>query len=156
MAAMKTANGTPKGAGTTQRRVILDAMASSPRFRTAQEVYSELRSAGIRVGLTTVYRHLQQLVEDGDVHALQLADRQTAYRLCSREAHHHLVCTECGQAAEIRGADLDEWVANEARSRGFSQVTHALEVFGLCPDCAQGKKKFGYPAAPAEDARGEI
>lgn len=136
MGSPRAATRTVKGAGTMQRRAILDAMASSPRFRTAQEVYSELRTSGSRVGLTTVYRHLQQLAENGDIHALQLADRQTAYRLCSHEAHYHLVCTECGQAVEIRGAGLDEWVANEARTRGYSQVTHAVEIFGLCPTCA--------------------
>lgn len=152
MSAMKTARGTSKSAHTAQRRVILDAMASSRKFRTAQQVYAELRSEGVTVGLTTVYRHLQQLVEDGDLHALQLADRQTAYRLCSREAHHHLVCTECGQAVEIRGADLNEWVANEARLRGFSRVSHAVEVFGLCPECAERPKKVH---ASAEGAEGE-
>lgn len=152
MSAMKTASGAPKSARTAQRRVILDAMASSHKFRTAQQVYSELRSEGIRVGLTTVYRHLQQLVEDGDVHALQLADRQTAYRLCGREAHHHLVCTECGQAAEIRGADLDEWVANEARMRGFSRVSHAVEIFGVCPACEEALKTG---ASSTEGTKGE-
>jgi Fur family transcriptional regulator, ferric uptake regulator len=152
MSAIKAANGATKSARTAQRRVILDAMASSGKFRTAQQVYSDLRSEGIRVGLTTVYRHLQQLAEDGDVHALQLADRQTAYRLCSREAHHHLVCRECGQAVEIRGADLDEWVASEARMRGFSRVSHAVEMFGLCPACVQATQSVH---ASTEGTEGE-
>jgi Fur family transcriptional regulator, ferric uptake regulator len=153
MRSPRTATRTVKGAGTMQRRAILDAMASSPRFRTAQEVYSELRASGSRVGLTTVYRHLQQLAENGDIHALQLADRQTAYRLCGREAHYHLVCTECGQAVEIRGASLAEWVANEARTRGYSQVTHAVEIFGLCPTCAATDAR--RPARLAAGAEGE-
>ena len=150
---MKPAGGISKSARTAQRRLILDAMAASPKFRTAQQVYSELRLEGIRVGLTTVYRHLQQLVEDGDVHALQLADRQTAYRLCSRDAHHHLVCTECGQGVEIRGTDVDEWVESEARQCGFSQVSHAVEIFGVCSDCSETPKTMRSSGEGAERER---
>jgi Fur family ferric uptake transcriptional regulator len=111
-------------------------MASSPCFRTAQEVHSQLKASGATVGLTTVYRHLQQLVDDGDLHALQLADRQTAYRLCGPEHHHHLVCTRCGSAVEIPGTEIDTWVRKEAAEQGFADVTHSVEVFGICPECA--------------------
>ena len=120
---------------TSQRTAVLDSLRGSGRFRTAQDIYSELRSGGARVGLTTVYRHLQKLADDGTIHAVQTADRQTAYRLCGPGSHYHLVCTGCGAGIEIADSDLDGWVEAEAARCGYSELSHRLEIFGLCPAC---------------------
>ena len=44
---------------------MLAALANLPGFRSAQEIYAELRRQGATVGLTTVYRHLQVMSEQG-------------------------------------------------------------------------------------------
>jgi Fur family ferric uptake transcriptional regulator len=124
------------GRGTTQRTAVLEALRSTDRFRTAQDLYSVLRADGARIGLTTVYRHLQKLADDGVIHSVQTTDRQTAYRLCSDTAHHHLVCKVCGAAIEIADKQLDSRISAEATRRGFADISHRLEVFGVCPECA--------------------
>ena len=126
-----------RGRSTSQYDAVLGVLGSSDRFRTAQDIYAELRSRGERIGLTTVYRHLQKLADEGVIHSLQTADRQTAYRLCSALPHHHLVCTRCGASIEIDGDEVDRWAQQEARRRGFSHVTHTLEIFGKCPSCSE-------------------
>jgi len=126
------------GRGTTQRSAVLATLGSSGRFRTAQEIYSELRQSGARVGLTTVYRHLQKLADSGVIHAVQTASRQTAYRQCSTTApHHHLICVGCGAGIEITGTEMDDWVESQAVRLGYSDVSHSLEIRGLCPACAR-------------------
>ena len=123
------------GRGTSQRTAVLDSLRGSGRFRTAQDIYSELRFRGARIGLTTVYRHLQKLADDGTIHAVTTTDRQTAYRLCGQGSHYHLVCTGCGVGIEIADAKLDDWVDAEATRRGYSDLSHRVEVFGTCPEC---------------------
>jgi Fur family ferric uptake transcriptional regulator len=126
------------GRGTTQRSAVLATLGSSGRFRTAQEIYSELRQSGARVGLTTVYRHLQKLADGGVIHAVQTASRQTAYRQCSTTApHHHLICVGCGAGVEIMGGEMDDWVESQAMRLGYKDVSHSLEIRGLCPACAK-------------------
>jgi Fur family transcriptional regulator, ferric uptake regulator len=126
-----------QGRGTTQRSAVLATLGSSGRFRTAQEIYSELRQSGARVGLTTVYRHLQKLADSGVIHAVQTASRQTAYRQCSTSApHHHLICEGCGAGVEITGGEMDGWVESQATRLGYTNVSHSLEIRGLCPACA--------------------
>lgn len=120
---------------TVQREALLRALSTSDRFRTAQAIYSELRSNGERIGLTTVYRHLQRLAEEGALHAVQMADRQTAYRLCGETRHHHLVCTSCGAGVELHDAEMDRWAQAEGARWDYSDVYHRVEVFGLCPAC---------------------
>jgi Fur family transcriptional regulator, ferric uptake regulator len=125
------------GRGTAQRSAVLATLRSSGRFRTAQEIYSELRQSGARVGLTTVYRHLQKLADSGVIHAVQTASRQTAYRQCSTTSpHHHLICVGCGAGVEITGSETDDWVESLAVRLGYTDVSHSLEIRGLCPACA--------------------
>ena len=95
------------------------------------------------MGLTTVYRHLQRLADEGVIHSVQMPDRQTAYRLCSADRHHHLVCTVCGAAVEFPGDELESWVEGDAERWGYSRVTHNVEIFGTCPACSRTAKGSG-------------
>ncbi|MCI0688945.1 MAG: transcriptional repressor [Sporichthyaceae bacterium] len=112
-------------------------LADTNDFRSAQELHAILRSRGERVGLTTVYRTLQALADAGQVDLLRSTDGETVYRRCSSEAHHHhLVCRKCGRTVEVEGPDVERWAEKVGASHGFVDVTHTVEVFGTCPDCA--------------------
>jgi Fur family transcriptional regulator, ferric uptake regulator len=59
-----------------------------------------------------------------------------AYRRCSRSHHHHLVCRSCGLAVEVTGPPVEAWAARVAAEHGFNEVSHDVEIFGQCADCA--------------------
>lgn len=127
----------PQRRTTRQRAAIARALDESDRFRTAQELYEDLRRAGDRVGLTTVYRELQTLAEAGDIDALTNPAGETMYRRCrSPHHHHHLVCRSCGHSEEVAGAEIEEWARRTAAGHGFSSVTHVAELYGVCETCA--------------------
>jgi Fur family ferric uptake transcriptional regulator len=89
------------------------------------------------VGLTTVYRHLQTLVDLGRVDMLRTTEGEALYRRCDTEHHHHhLVCRRCGKAVEVEGQAVERWAATVAAEHGFSDVDHTVEVLGTCGDCA--------------------
>jgi Fur family ferric uptake transcriptional regulator len=124
---------------TRQRAAIARALKDASGFRTAQELFDELRKAGERVGLTTIYRTLQSLAERGEVDVLRTEDGEAIYRRCTSENHHHhLVCTSCGLSVEIASADVERWAHQIAATHGFSAMTHTAEIFGLCGDCSRG------------------
>ena len=121
---------------TRQRRAVLAELGSSADFRSAQEIHDALRRGGEKVGLATVYRALQALAEGGDVDVLTHSG-ETAYRRCSdTEHHHHLVCRSCGRTIEVTGPAVERWATATAEKHGFSDVSHTLELFGTCADCA--------------------
>jgi Fur family transcriptional regulator, ferric uptake regulator len=123
---------------TLQRDAIARLLQSSDRFRTAQEIHLQLRSAGETAGLTTVYRHLQIFVDEGVVHTVRLDDRQIAYRWCGQSAHHHhLVCRRCGVSHEFIDAESERRIAQAVEIQGFTELDHNLDVFGVCPKCQQ-------------------
>jgi Fur family ferric uptake transcriptional regulator len=120
---------------TRQRAAVRAALEGHDGFMSAQQLHDALRREGESVGLTTVYRTLQSLADAGVVDSLVTDEGETVYRLCSTGHHHHLVCRECGCTVEIAGADVEAWADAMAKEHGFSDISHTLEVFGVCRDC---------------------
>lgn len=123
---------------TRQRTAVKAALDGRDDFMSAQQLHDLLRHQGESVGLTTVYRSLQGLAEAGEVDLLVTDDGETVYRRCSPEHHHHLVCRSCGRTVEITGPAVETWADAVALEHGFSDISHTLEVFGLCADCRSG------------------
>ncbi|MGQ0466521.1 MAG: Fur family transcriptional regulator [Sporichthyaceae bacterium] len=121
---------------TRQRAAVAAALASVDDFRSAQELHDLLKGRGENVGLTTVYRTLQTLAEQGEVDTLRTAVGESVYRRCSDGHHHHLVCRTCGRAVEVEGPAVERWADKIAAEHGFTEVSHTVEIFGLCPACA--------------------
>lgn len=119
-----------------------DALRDAGGFCSAQDVYARLRSDGGTVGLSTVYRHLQALVDDGVVDVIHRPDGEATYRFCGEAGdqrhHHHLVCRSCGRTEEIEGRAVERWAGEVARSHGYADVDHTVELFGRCPSCSGG------------------
>lgn len=119
-----------------RRDDVRAALAYSEGFRSAQDIYADLRSSGSKIGLTTVYRALQSLSESGDVDSLRTDDGESVYRACASTGHHHhLVCRSCGRTVEVSGPAVERWAQTVAGRHGFTDVTHTVEVFGTCSDC---------------------
>ena len=124
---------------TRQRAAVAAALDAVSDFRSAQELHDLLKGRGENVGLTTVYRTLQALAELGEVDTLRTADGESVYRRCSDGHHHHLVCRTCGRAVEVAGPAVERWADKVAVEHGFTEVSHTVEIFGLCPDCTARK-----------------
>ncbi len=123
---------------TSRREAVRRVLVRSDSFRSAQDIYADMRAEGAKIGLTTVYRALQALSESAEVDVLRTGDGETVYRACRTETHHHhLVCRVCGRTIEVAGPAVERWAEAVGREHGFSEVTHAVEVFGTCPDCAR-------------------
>jgi len=120
---------------TRQRRAITEALQGAADFQSAQDIHEILRSAGEKVGLATVYRTLQAMAEAGQVDVLQGAGGEASYRRCSDDHHHHLVCRSCGRTVEVTGPAVEKWADAVAREHDFAEVSHSLELFGICADC---------------------
>lgn len=123
---------------TRRQQAVRDALAESTGFRSAQDIYADLRADGSRIGLTTVYRALQALAQSGEVDVLRTDEGESAYRACvTDEHHHHVVCRHCGTTVEVEGPAVERWAERVGHEHGFVDVTHTVEVFGTCSKCAR-------------------
>lgn len=134
----RSGSGSTTHRATRQRALVAAALLDIDDFRSAQDLYELLRSRGEQVGLSTVYRTLQAMTEVGDIDVLVGSDGQSLYRRCgqSQGHHHHLVCRECGFTVEVTGPAVERWTNSIARSNDFTDVSHSLDIFGLCANCS--------------------
>ena len=121
---------------TSRRQAVRKVLAASTSFRSAQDIYAEMRASGAKIGLTTVYRALQALSDAGEIDVLRTDDGESVYRKCSTGHHHHLVCRACGRTVEIEGPAVERWAGTVADEHGFTDVSHTLEIFGTCAGCS--------------------
>lgn len=120
---------------TKQRTAILKALKNAQDFMTAQQLHDLLKADGESVGLATVYRNMQPLVDAGLVDVIITDSGEAIYRQCdTADHHHHLVCRECGATVEFLAPKLEDWAHEVAKKNGFSNVQHTMEIFGLCPE----------------------
>jgi Fur family transcriptional regulator, ferric uptake regulator len=117
---------------TRQRTAVLAALRVAPEPLSAQDLHAEL---GRTVGLATVYRTLQGLVDSGQVDVFRRDSGEALFRLCNPVHHHHLVCQRCGRVEEIDACEVEPWAARVGRRRGFSVTGHQADVFGVCANC---------------------
>lgn len=99
---------------TKQYTEMLAFMASVPgQQMTVQEIFEGMKNRGSRIGMTTVYRQLERLVEAGEVNRYVLdsnggalfeyIDRQTN---CHKPACFHCKCESCGRLIQIGRAHV--------------------------------------------------
>lgn len=120
---------------TRQRTAIEADIDRSDEFRSAQEVHASLVAGGDKIGLATVYRTLQAMVDEDALDSLRTDDGEIVYRRCSTGHHHHLVCRDCGRTVEVEGPAVERWADKVSAEHGFTDVSHTLELFGRCVDC---------------------
>src|SRR4051812_49750225 len=132
----------------TRRRAAAGAVSQAlDGSHGAQEVPARLRATGDPVGLSTVYRAVQSLADDGELDSLRTGSGEALYRRCSPQHHHHLVCRECGRTVEVAGPTVERWADRVAGEHGFADVSHTLEIFGTCAEC----RAAGTTVPPLEE-----
>src|SRR4051812_49594747 len=76
---------------TRQRESVRAVFQDLDGFHSAQEVHARLRAAGDPVGLSTVYRTVQSLADDGELDSIRTDSGEALYRRCSPPPPPHPV-----------------------------------------------------------------
>lgn len=116
--------------------LILELISTSSSFLSAQDIYLKLREQSYPVGLATVYRQLQVLLEKELIDSIKNNSGEIMYKQCrATNHHHHIICLICGNSEEIFAPEIETWAASEAQRLGYSELSHTLEIFGHCQKC---------------------
>ncbi len=119
---------------TRQRDLILRVVCTYPGHPSLQDVYRAARQQMPRIGLATVYRHLERLAREGVVRKVVLGDRVTRYDT-NIGKHYHIRCVECGRIDDLPMSFMDSINERISQSVGYQVLEHFLEVVGRCPAC---------------------
>jgi Fur family transcriptional regulator, ferric uptake regulator len=120
---------------TKPRIAIIAALEKSASPLTIERIYQDIGEASC--DLVTVYRCLSAFEAIGLVRRSYLHAGTCLYELTiDRPRHYHIVCKACNQSERVDYLSIDgmEQVLAE---RGYTQLSHVIEFFGVCPACQQ-------------------
>ena len=123
---------------TASRRGILDVLFEAGKPLTLQEIKDLATARGAGPDYATVFRMMALLERLHVVHKVSLQRSCSYFELHDPKKHYdHIVCTDCGKVVVIDiPCPLGETEQHIAEHYGFRNLTHSLEFFGKCPDCA--------------------
>jgi len=135
---------------TAGREAILGVLTKASKHLSAEDIYLKVRSMYPAIGLTSVYRTLEILVDMSLILKFDFGDGRARYELAegSRNSHHHhLICTDCKRVIDYTEFIDDEVELLRRTEKGLSDkydfkiTNHLIQFYGLCDKCA--KKKGG-------------
>jgi Fe2+ or Zn2+ uptake regulation protein len=121
---------------TEPRKLIVEALFENHGPFGAEELHEKFLKT--ECDLATVYRTLTSLELAKVLNRCDFGDGVARYELIDLEHahhHHHLVCTKCKKVEVIENCEIENTIDRFAKKRGFKEVSHRLEFFGLCPKC---------------------
>ena len=130
-----------KGYKTKQREKILEHIKDSmDKHITAAEIVAQLNEAGPAVGVATVYRYLDKLVELGYVRKYILDDKlgacyQYVHNNEDCDEHFHLKCVECGELFHISCDYMQGIDTHVLEHHGFRIDNTKTVLYGKCKSC---------------------
>ncbi len=135
---------------TPQRQLILQTLRQAGgRHLTADDVWTAVSKQYASLNRSTVYRVLETLTGIGLVRQTRLGSDSVHFEI-EGNAHHHLVCVECGQILEIPGAEVRPLARRLLDRHGFRVGDSLLTIEGLCGDCYEsGDASSSVPASAA-------
>lgn len=121
-----------KKRNTWQKEVILNVLKDNKVHPTINELYEIIKKEH-NIGKATVYRNINEMVEEGKVR--KLASNDIYHYDGNTTNHYHLVCKECNKIIDI----FDETVNNitqtiEKEQKIVIDQMHIV-IDGLCSLC---------------------
>jgi len=124
---------------TKQRVALLRAIMNSDDHPNAIELHIRSRDFEPTMALSTAYRTLATLAEQGIILRHEFVNMASRFELADRPHHDHLINVDTGEVFEFRSEKIERLQAEIAREMGIELVAHRLELYGrICSEKEEG------------------
>lgn len=121
---------------TPQRAMVLEAIYHSDGHLSVDEVHERVHQASPYVDLSTVYRTVMFLKQQGVIGELRLDGQPVRYEaIHSGHEHHHAVCATCGAMIDVASEDVEDLKDILDTNYGFAVNLVHLTLTGKCRRC---------------------
>ena len=127
------------GRMTEQRRSILEALEKLHSHPTAEELYDIVREKDPSLHISTVYRTLRWLEQEGLVQARVFDEdcRQERFDPSYSQEHYHFMCTACKKVIEFDTLLVNTIKAQFELHSGAEVELGSVVLYGLCSTCRE-------------------
>ncbi len=145
------------GRMTSQRRMILETLQCLGCHPTAEEIFAVVSRRDPSLHLSTVYRTLRWLEQEGLVSGRRFdeAERTERFDPVSPAEHHHFICTVCKNVIEFDHPLIEQVKTEFSRQNGARVANASLMIYGVCAACIQKEPEkyaddlsFNSPSEP--------
>ena len=119
---------------TGQRLAVLRAVSREPHV-TADAVAETVRAELGSISLQAVYDVLSVLVDVGLIRRIQPAGSPALFEARVSDNHHHVICRDCGRAADVDCAIGSAPCLTAADNKGYEIDEAEVIYWGRCPEC---------------------
>ena len=134
---------------TKQRANILEFIKSNKDIHiTADTIIEHFKNNGNPVGKATVYRYLENLVEENVIRKYIAEDNNHAacYQYIDDssecQTHYHMKCTKCGALMHLKCEELSEISSHILKEHNFKIDICKTVLYGLCGNCMSNENVF--------------
>lgn len=121
---------------TPQRKMILDTFLSFEGHVQIESLYKKILERDPSLGIATVYRTLNLLVDCELVEAHSFQNGKKTYERMFQVRHHdHLICTTCEKTIEFEHPLIEKYQVEICEAYGFTLKSHKMELLGICNKC---------------------
>lgn len=122
---------------TPQRREVIKAVLESHEHLTPAAIHERVENEHPGIGLVTIYRTLEILIELGLICEMHAGGSCRSYIMRRPyEHHHHLICADCGAVIDFTDCDL-----GGLERRPFGKKSYYVQLF-LRPVRCPGRDPF--------------
>jgi len=119
---------------TKQKDIIINCIKNHKEF-TINQIYKELKG---KVGLTTIYRKVDSLVEENKIKKYIGKDNITYYQYlceCDKDNHFYLKCDKCGNLEHVDCDCINELSEHINKNHEFEINKQNIVINGVCKNC---------------------
>tara|TARA_B100001057_G_scaffold498131_1_gene604230 strand:- start:588 stop:1019 length:432 start_codon:yes stop_codon:yes gene_type:complete len=118
---------------TEPRKALLQLLDGAPKPLSAEELHDALGAE--EFDLVTIYRNLDAFENAGIVNRIPTESGKSLYELNAEQHHyHHIICRKCHRTEKLDTCEIEK-LEKLASDLGYSEVTHVLELYGVCETC---------------------
>lgn len=118
---------------TVQKMKIMEYLMSTKSHPTAEAVYAEVSKDIPTISLSTVYRNLNAMADDGEILKFEVGNE--AHFDADISFHHHVYCKICKNVFDLHDKEIAAYIAENANIPNFRIESTNLIFVGKCFDC---------------------
>jgi len=125
---------------TAPREAVIAVIRQASRPLGIYELHSLARDQYPYLGLVTVYRTVEKLIELNLVQRIHQPDGQHTYLPVANPNQHMLLCQGCGRVTFFEG-DISSLAESILRTTGYQLDLSPIQFLGLCANCLHQTKE---------------